>query len=95
MIGVTASLTGDNARLILSSPPDPNLFLNNNRRVNERYTQSLEYSEDQPLPLFNNKIVLNMVDASLTPSKVPNLLIMEGDVASASDWTATMLDNNN
>ncbi len=92
---MTASLTGDNARLILSSPPDPTIFLNNNRRVNERYTQSLEYSEDQPLPLFNNKLALNMIDASLTPSKVPNLLIMEGDEASASDWTATMLDNNN
>ena len=92
---MTASLTGDNARLILSSPPDPAIFLNNNRRVNERYTQSLEYSEDQPLTIFNNKLALNMIDASFSPSKVPNLLIMEGDEASASDWTATMLDNNN
>lgn len=57
VIGVTASLTDDNARLILSSPPDPNVFLI--KKVNERYTQSLEYSEDQPLPLFNNKIGLN------------------------------------
>ena len=93
VIGVTASLTDDNARLILSSPPDPNVFLI--KKVNERYTQSLEYSEDQPLPLFNNKIGLNQIDVSLTPSRIPNLLIIEGDAASASDWTATMNDHNN
>jgi hypothetical protein len=38
---------------MLSSPPEHTIMLA--KRANDRYTQSLEYSEDQPI--FNSKMM--------------------------------------